>query len=95
VADALGRMRPAPAQAFAIRTLLVHAYRRVRLRDPQLPREVLADDWPGAEAYALSRAIHRATHDAAEAHLEATAALDVDDLPGIGIAYARRFADAV
>jgi phenylacetic acid degradation operon negative regulatory protein len=95
VADALKRTRPAPAQAFAIRTLLVHAYRRVRLRDPQLPREVLADDWPGADAYAVSRAIHRATHEAAEAHLESTAALDGDELPPIGVAYARRFADAV
>ena len=93
VADALERTRPSPAQAFAIRTLLVHAYRRVRLRDPQLPRAVLAADWPGADAYALSRAIHRATHDLAEAHLADTVALDGDALPPLGIAHARRFAD--
>lgn len=94
VADALARSSPTPAQAFAIRTLLVHAYRRVRLRDPQLPRAVLAADWPGADAYALSRAVHRATHDLAEAHLAATVALDGDALPPPGIAYAPRFAAA-
>lgn len=93
LADALAHARPTPAQAFAIRTLLVHAYRRVRLRDPQLPRAVLADDWPGAAAYALARTIHRATHASAEEHLAATAALDDDDFPPLGIAYARRFAD--
>ena len=73
VADALARHAgPTPAQAFAIRTLLVHAYRRVRLRDPQLPRAVLADDWPGADAYGSARTIHRGMRDGAEAHLAAT-----------------------
>ena len=91
VASALERARPTPAEAFVLRTLLVHAYRRVRLRDPQLPREVLAEDWPGAEAYALSRAIHRATRVAAAEHLDATAELDGEALPPSGAAYARRF----
>ena len=59
-----------PAQAFAVRTLLVHAYRRVRLRDPQLPAALLPPDWPGAAAYALCRAFYRLARPAAEAHLE-------------------------
>ena len=42
-----------------MRTLLVHAYRRMRLRDPQLPRAVLPGDWPGADAYELARALYR------------------------------------
>jgi phenylacetic acid degradation operon negative regulatory protein len=53
-------------QAFVVRTLLVHAYRRVRLRDPQLPREVLADDWPGAVAYALARSLYCAARPRAD-----------------------------
>ena len=57
---------------------------------PLSPRAVLADDWPGAAAYALSRTIHRATHAPAEEHLAATVALDDDDFPPLGIAYARR-----
>ena len=37
----------APEQAFVIRTLLIHAYRRVQLHDPMLPIELLPDPWPG------------------------------------------------
>lgn len=59
VPAALGRADP--EQCYVVRTLLVHVYRRLRLRDPQLPREVLAHDWPGAAAYALAREIYRAT----------------------------------
>ena len=53
-------------QAFVVRTLLVHAYRRVRLRDPQLPRELLAGDWPGAQAYDVARALYGACRPAAD-----------------------------
>ncbi|HVF64762.1 MAG TPA: PaaX family transcriptional regulator C-terminal domain-containing protein [Casimicrobiaceae bacterium] len=53
-------------QAFVVRTLLMHAYRRVRLRDPQLPREVLPAGWPAAEAYRMARNLYRVTTKAAE-----------------------------
>jgi len=44
-----------PAQCFVVRTMLIHAYRRVLLRDPLLPSALLPLDWPGAAAYALCR----------------------------------------
>jgi phenylacetic acid degradation operon negative regulatory protein len=66
VVSAFDKPSVEPEQAFVVRTLLMHAYRRVRLRDPQLPRDVLADDWPGADAYALARALYRATRPRAE-----------------------------
>ena len=47
-----------PQDAFAIRTLLVHAYRRVQLHDPMLPVELLPGPWPGSDAYALARQIY-------------------------------------
>ena len=59
VAPALSRATP--EHAYVVRTLLMHAYRRLRLRDPQLPREVLSGDWPGAAAYTLARSLYRAT----------------------------------
>ncbi|WP_295991790.1 phenylacetic acid degradation operon negative regulatory protein PaaX [Rugamonas sp.] len=62
----------APQQAFVIRTLLIHAYRRVQLHDPQLPVELLPEPWPGAQAYELARAIYRLTYAAAEEHILAT-----------------------
>ncbi|MEO8487315.1 MAG: PaaX family transcriptional regulator C-terminal domain-containing protein [Betaproteobacteria bacterium] len=96
VADALARrVRPTPDQAFAIRTLLVHAYRRVRLRDPQLPRAVLGTDWPGGPAYTLCQAIHRATHARSEAHLASIAASEGDAWAPIAKAHSRRFSETI
>jgi phenylacetic acid degradation operon negative regulatory protein len=68
---ALQRDRPGDAAAFAARTLLIHAYRRVQLHDPMLPRELLPSPWIGADAYALARAIYLLTWQAAESHLMA------------------------
>jgi hypothetical protein len=59
----------APQQAFVMRSLLIHAYRRVQLHDPMLPLELLPEGWPGAEAYALAQAIYRLVFARAEAHL--------------------------
>lgn len=89
------RANPDPAQAFAIRTLVVHAYRRVRLRDPQLPREVLPPDWPGAQAYALCRDFTRMAQPMAQAHLAAAFAEDGETLPPPGPEFHRRFAGSV
>ncbi|MCL4762199.1 MAG: hypothetical protein KJ018_10585 [Burkholderiales bacterium] len=64
-----GAARPTPEQGFVVRTLLVHEYRRARLRDPQLPPELLPADWPGAQAYALCRDVYRAAEPLAREHL--------------------------
>ena len=45
-----------------MRTLLIHEYRRVLLRDPRLPAALLPLDWPGAAAFALCRDFYRLTH---------------------------------
>ncbi len=58
-----------PCDAFRLRILLVHAWRRAILRDPRLPDELLPADWPGAAARLLVRNLYRATHRAAETHL--------------------------
>ncbi|MYM33898.1 phenylacetic acid degradation operon negative regulatory protein PaaX [Duganella sp. FT94W] len=62
---------PTPEQAFVIRTLLIHAYRRVQLHDPQLPVELLPTPWPGALAYELARDIYLRVYAAAEQHIDA------------------------
>ena len=56
-------------QAFVMRSLLIHAYRRVQLHDPQLPVELLPEPWPGAQAYELARDIYRLVFAAAEQHV--------------------------
>jgi phenylacetic acid degradation operon negative regulatory protein len=64
-----GEPEPDPQQAFTVRTLLIHAYRRVQLHDPMLPLALLPQPWPGSEAYALAQAIYRLVWAPAERHL--------------------------
>jgi len=49
-----------PRQCFALRTLLVHHYRRILLRDPDLPAPLLPDEWAGTRARRLCGFLYRA-----------------------------------
>lgn len=44
--------------AFVLRTLLIHEYRKVLLRDPALPASMLSKRWPATTAYALCRDLY-------------------------------------
>ncbi len=81
----------APEQAFVVRSLLIHAYRRVQLHDPQLPVELLPDPWPGAQAYALVRAIYRLIYGAAEEHIMATLRREDEQAPAAEASFYQRF----
>lgn len=61
-----------PREAFILRTLLIHAFRRVILHDPLLPPELLPAGWPGHAAYALCRELYQLTVRRAEEFLAAT-----------------------
>ena len=74
-----------------MRTLLIHAYRRVLLRDPLLPAALLPLDWPGAAAYALCRDFYRLTHRCAERHLATTIAGAGKDFPPADPSFYQRF----
>ena len=52
--------------AFALRILLTHEYRRILLKDPQLPAELLPHDWSGAAARKLAATVYRKIADRAE-----------------------------
>ena len=80
-----------PQQCFVVRTLLIHAFRRVLLRDPLLPAALLPLDWPGAAAHALCRDFYRLTHRCAERHLAATLASTHEDFPPADAAFYDRF----
>ena len=41
---------PIPQTGFILRTLLIHEYRRLHLRDPLLPKRLLPANWPGHQA---------------------------------------------
>ena len=68
----LARGEADPRDAFRLRILLVHAWRRAILRDPALPDELLPADWPGAAARLLVRNLYRAVGLSAETHLART-----------------------
>ncbi|MGH8243230.1 MAG: phenylacetic acid degradation operon negative regulatory protein PaaX [Steroidobacteraceae bacterium] len=80
-----------PPDAFAVRTLLVHEFRRVHLRDPLLPATLLPEGWIGLSAYRLCRELYRAVFEAAEAHLGAIGERSDGPLPEPGPAIRRRF----
>ena len=61
-----------PEQAFVIRTLLIHAYRRVQLHDPQLPQALLGEAWPGETAYTLCSRIYQRNLSASDQHVTAS-----------------------
>ena len=58
--------RPAGETAFVLRTLLVHEYRKVHLRDPQLPASLLPRQWAGADAHELCRNLYARVFAASE-----------------------------
>jgi phenylacetic acid degradation operon negative regulatory protein len=67
------RSDPPPETAFVVRTLLIHEYRKIHLRDPSLPHSLLPKDWVGGQAYELCRGLYRAVFSAADQHVSAVA----------------------
>ncbi|HEY1329754.1 MAG TPA: phenylacetic acid degradation operon negative regulatory protein PaaX [Casimicrobiaceae bacterium] len=80
-----------PEQCFVVRTLLIHAFRRVLLRDPRLPPALLPLDWPGAAAFVLTRDFYRLTLARAEAHLASSFAVNGSTLPAAEPSFFERF----
>ncbi|MCS4502722.1 Transcriptional repressor PaaX [wastewater metagenome] len=78
-------------QCFLVRTLLIHEIRRLLLRDPQLPDDVLPGDWHGAAARLLCRNLYRATFRQAEAYLSETLQTAEGPLPEPAPYFYRRF----
>lgn len=70
-----------PLDAAAARTLLVHDWRRIVLRDPGLPAQLLPPDWPAEEARAIARRIYRALRAPSERWLD-SAELPAQGDPG-------------
>lgn len=80
-----------PTAAFILRTLLIHEFRRIQLRDPQLPDALLATDWPGHTARALCRDLYEKTLAASERHLLATLSTPEGKLPAADAGFFQRF----
>jgi phenylacetic acid degradation operon negative regulatory protein len=72
--EPLGAVPIEPEAAFILRTLLIHEYRRLHLRDPLLPQSLLPAEWPGTRAASLCREIYVQVFNASEVYLSAAAA---------------------
>ena len=59
-----------PLDALAARSLLIHDWRRIVLRDPNLPSQLLPEDWPGENARAVVRSIYTKLAPASERWLD-------------------------
>ncbi len=66
------QMPATPARAFALRIVLIHEYRRILLKDPQLPQALLPQDWSGTKARDLAACLYRAVAVSAEAFIAET-----------------------
>ncbi|PKO89737.1 MAG: phenylacetic acid degradation operon negative regulatory protein PaaX [Betaproteobacteria bacterium HGW-Betaproteobacteria-10] len=77
--------------AFLLRTLLIHDYRRLLLRDPELPDVLLPVDWPGQKARLLCKELYRRLIAASECHLDKLLTLADGSNPPGDPAYAERF----
>jgi phenylacetic acid degradation operon negative regulatory protein len=82
---------PEPETCFALRVLLIHEYRRIILRDPELPAELLSPDWAGSSARVLCRNLYRRAAPAAERHVQAVLETADGPLPEPRPYYFQRF----
>ena len=86
-----GKSQATAAQAFVVRTLLIQEYRKVLLRDPWLPADLLPADWHGASAYQLCRNLYREVHKGADEWLDDVMETADGPLPPPSPAFRQRF----
>jgi phenylacetic acid degradation operon negative regulatory protein len=80
-----------PRDCFLVRTLLIHEYRRLHLRDPLLPAQLLRVNWPGVQAAVLCRAIYARVFAPSESYLSGVAAQLTGPLPAADPSVMQRF----
>lgn len=80
-----------PEDCLIIRILLIHEYRKILLRDPQLPDELLPGDWEGRSAKQLCRNLYRLIYARAEQRLDEVLENASGPLPGPNEEFYQRF----
>jgi len=77
--------------AFLTRTLLIHDFRRLLLRDPELPEVLLPAKWPGQTARMLTKELYRQLLKPSERHLNQHLLLANGDTPPASDLVSHRF----
>jgi phenylacetic acid degradation operon negative regulatory protein len=80
-----------PLGSFIVRTLLIHEYRRLHLRDPLLPPRLLRTNWPGFQAADVCREVYSRVFAASETHVSAIALQLSGPLPPADSSIRQRF----
>lgn len=88
--DDVGRAQD-PLEALMMRTLLIHGFRRIVLRDPMLPGDLMPGDWPGEQARTITATLYRAWSQPADSWLDDHGANSEGRLPVPDAAALRRF----
>jgi phenylacetic acid degradation operon negative regulatory protein len=91
LAEALERKTLDDEQALVARTLLIHVFRRVVLRDPGLPADLLPADWQGDAARALAARVYAQVVGPSERFLDRKAQSEDGRLPAPSPAFHSRF----
>ena len=87
----LGKNNPGPELSFQIRTLMLHEYRRVLLRDPDFPEAMLPNGWIGFEANDLARRLYALLSENSLDHLHKNMENAQGALPKVNPQYFKRF----
>ena len=77
--------------AFVLRTLLIHEYRRILLKSTELPRALLPERWPGHAARALTARLYARLHGAASKFCSDALENGEGALPGPSPVHFQRF----
>jgi len=78
-------------QCFQIRTLVIHEYRRILLKDVDLPLELLPDDWAGQAAFHLRENLYKKVYSGAEQYIVENMESSEGPLPKADAAFYQRF----
>jgi phenylacetic acid degradation operon negative regulatory protein len=84
-------MKPSELDAIMARVLMIHEYRRIVLRDPALPAEILPEHWPGRAARELCAALYRHLAGPSENWLDRNGLDELGTLPPPRFAIQNRF----
>ena len=91
VVERMRRSLPSPEACFVVRVLAIHEYRRILLRDPELPGELLPEGWVGGEAREICAALYRRVAPRATDYIRETGRTALGPLTAPADMYERRF----
>lgn len=78
-------------EAFVVRTLLIHQFRRILLKDPQLPAQLLPASWQGESARQLASRLYRAVSPGVDGYIKQHMQCAKQNCPDPAPSYYRRF----